>query len=199
MERKPIYSDMDNVLIAPIIDPVTDEPIDLIIRPGVKEFLEKLSVYGELNLLTAASLGWARIVLRRMGPIASLFKQVITAEDLYPIDQQLQVIRRADWLSSEDREQLYRQIQPILPPGVVFDDFPVGSDMYRLKGLATGIANLNPHLWIQVEEFTPDQPDRGGLRKAYEDFKKRNAAWRARPSIGRKDKGTTRVFERSPR
>lgn len=183
MPRKPIYVDMDNVLIAPIIDLVTEQPIDLIVRPGVEEFLQSLNRYGDLYLLTAATSGWARQVLVRVGPVVRLFKQVITGEDLFPIAHQIDVIRKVT-KSQNSREELYRTIEPILPPGVVFDDFPVGSDMFLLKGIATGIAYLNPHLWIQVDGFFPDRPDQGGLVKAFQEFRKRNASWRERPAIG---------------
>lgn len=184
--RKPIYVDMDNVLIAPVLDSEGNAK-DLIVRPGVKNFLERLSMYGDLTLLTAASREWANIVMDRLGPISKIFKNIKTGEDLFPIWQQLQVVENAQGLSDEDRETLYNEILPILPPGVIFDDFPVGSGMYRLKGHATGIAQINPHLWVQVEEFTPDAPDRGGLEKAFQEFKKRNAAWRtAGPSVGRR-------------
>jgi|SRR5579871_1263989 len=183
--RKPIYVDMDNVLIAPVLDE-EGNAIDLIVRPGVKNFLERLSMYGDLTLLTAASREWANQVLDRLGPTAKIFTNIRTGEDLFPIWQQVELIRNSRGLSDEDRETLYREIQPILPPGVIFDDFPVGSDMYLLKGHAAGIVQVNPHLWIQVEEFTAEKPDRGGLEKAFEEFKKRNAVWRARPSIGRK-------------
>jgi hypothetical protein len=158
----------------------------------VKNFLERLSMYGSLTLLTAASRAWANQVLGRLGPVTKLFKDVKTGEDLFSIWQQLEVVRKAEGLSTEDRETLYGEIQPILPPGVIFDDFPVGSGMYRLKGHATGIALINPHLWIQVEEFTPDGPDRGGLEKAFQEFKKRNATWRMRPGRNVRLEGSVR-------
>jgi len=184
MIRKPIYTDMDNVLAAPVLDPVTDEPIDIIVRPGVNQFLEKLAVYGDLCLLTSASAAWAREVLHRIGPVVRIFKNVITREDLVPIAMQMDVVDKSPGLTREDREALEEEIKPILPPGVIFDDFPVGSAMYRLKGLATGIVHLNPNLWIEVDKFLQDGVDHGGLEKAYREFKKRNAAWRARGVMG---------------
>lgn len=182
--RKPIYSDMDNVLIAPVLDRVTGDAVDLIIRPGVNEFLGNLSRYGDLCLLTAASAAWAKKVLGRLGPVTRLFKNVVTREDMDPINQQIDIVETSKGLTDADREELSREIKPILPPGVIFDDFPVGSRMYKLKGFATGIVYLNPSLWVQVEEFNQDGVDNGGLEKAYREFKKRNAAWRTRPVIG---------------
>ena len=188
MNRKPIYVDMDNVLIAPIIDPKTDEPVDLLVRPGVKKFLESLSVYGDLKLLSAASFSWVKIGLRAIGPVVRLFQEVFSGEDLFQIAQQIEVVDKAQGLTTTDREELYRQIEPILPAGVMFDDFPVGSGMYLLKGIATGIKFVNPNLWIQVDSFSPTEPDRDGLMKAYEEFQKRNNAWRGRPAMGSRKK-----------
>jgi hypothetical protein len=182
--RKPIYSDMDNVLVAPIIEHGTNDAVDLIVRPGVDEFLGNLSRYGDLCLLTAASAVWAKKVLKRIGPSARLFKDVVTREDMVPISKQIEIVEKSPGLTDTDREDLYREIKPMLPPGVIFDDYPVGSWMYRLKGFATGIVYLNPSLWVQVEEFNQDGVDDGGLEKAYLEFKKRNAAWRTRPVIG---------------
>lgn len=200
MDRKPIYVDMDNVLIAPIVDPRTGDPVDLLVRPGVKKFLESLSVYGDLKLLSAASFSWVKIGLRAIGPVVKLFQDVFSGEDLFPIAQQIEVVEKAQGLTPADREELYRSIDPILPTGVMFDDFPVGSGMYRLKGIATGIMFVNPSLWIQVESFSPTEPDRDGLPKAYAEFQKRNNAWRGRPAMGSgKKAGDRRMLARSIR
>lgn len=200
MSKKPIYIDMDNVLIAPIVDPIKDEPVDLLVRPGVKGFLESLSAYGDLKLLSAASFSWVKIGLRAIGPVVRIFKDVFSGEDLFPIAQQIDVVDKAQGLTPEDRQELYQSIEPILPPGVMFDDFPVGSGMYRLKGIAIGIMFLNPNLWIQVESFSPTEPDRDGLAKAYEEFQKRNNAWRGRPAMGSMKKAGDRlVLARSAR
>lgn len=184
--RKPIYSDMDNVLEAPVEHPVTGNPIDAHIRPGVEEFLARLTSYGDVYLLTAASRSWAAFVLRKMGPMTRFFKGIISKEDLYPIALQMEIVDKSPGLSDRDREELQRQIQPLFPPGVVFDDYPVGSDMYRLKGLATGIVYRNPSLWIQVDEYVSEDPEDRGLEKAYQEFKRRNTAWRGSPAMGRK-------------
>lgn len=198
MDRKPIYVDMDNVLIAPIIDPKNNEPVDLKVRPGVKRFLESLSAYGDLKLLSAASFSWVKIGLHAIGPVVRLFQDVFSGEDLYPIAAQIEVVDKAQGLTPEDREELYRSIEPILPAGVMFDDFPVGSGMYRLKGIATGIMFVNPSLWIQVESFSLTEPDHDGLAKAYAEFQKRNDAWRGRPAMGKKMVGD-RLLARSAR
>ena len=199
MDRKPIYVDMDNVLLAAIVDPKTEEPIDVLVRPGVKRFLENLSIYGDLKLLSSASLSWVKIGLRAIGPVTKLFKEIYSGEDLYPIAMQIEVVEKAQGLTPADRVELYQQIQPILAPGVIFDDFTVNSGMYRLKAIATGVMFLNSKLWIQVERFSPTEPDRNGLAKAYAEFQKRNDAWRGRPAMGKKMAASRLEMARSAR
>lgn len=173
--RAPIYSDMDNVLVGPIKNR-QGELIGAEIRPDAAWFLETLSRYGDVALLTSANRTWANYVLEELGPAAKFLKNVYTVEDLYPVALALEMIDRAG-LSQRDKEELYGQVAPILSPGVVFDDYPVGSWMYWLKGLATGIANINPRMWIEVEPFEAGMRDRGGLRRAFAEFLNRNSEW----------------------
>lgn len=181
MAREPIYLDLDNLLIGPIKDK-DDELVDLEIRPDASWFLEALSRYGDLFLLTSANRTWAEYALERLGDDAKRFKNVFTREDLYPIALILEMIDREE-LNKRDKEELYAQVSPILPPGVIFDDYPAGSWMYYFKGLANGIANSNPEMWIEVEPFVAGERDRGGLRRAFAEFLKRNTRWTQKPSI----------------
>lgn len=181
MDKPPVYVDLDNLLIGPIKDKDGDL-VDLEIRPDVDWFLESLGRYGDLYLLTAANRTWAEVALDRLGDTAKRFKGVYTSEDLYSIALILEMIDRGEF-SQRDKEELYGQVMPIIPMGVIFDDYPVGSWMYYFKGLANGIANLNPEMWIQVEPFVAGQRERGGLRRAFAEFLKRNSRWTRKPSL----------------
>lgn len=183
MARNPVYTDLDNVLIGPIDDP-EGSPVDLEIRPDAHWFLESISRYGELTLFTSANREWAEIALERLDPDRKLFKNVYTQEDFYGIAVQLEMIETAQGLSEADREELYAQIPAILPPGVIFDDYPRGSWMYRLKALATGVAGLDPSMWIEVEPFQAGMQDSGGLRRAFQEFLVRNKRWSLKPAMG---------------
>lgn len=183
MARNPIYTDLDNVLIGPI-DDAEGRPVDLEIRPDARWFLEAISKYGDLTLLTAANRDWAEIALEHLDPSRKLFKNVYSQEDLYGIAVQLEMIETAQGLTEQDRESLYLEIPAVLPPGVIFDDLPKGSWMYRFKALATGIAQLDPSMWIEVEPFHAGQPDSGGLRRAFQEFLVRNKAWGRKPAMG---------------
>lgn len=171
----PIYTDLDHVLIAPVHDPISGLPIDVIVRPDVAWFLESISHYGEVCLLTAAERDWAKYALSEIGDAMKLISRVYSIEDLYPIALRLEIIEKVQ--DPRDREELLAQIPPILPQGVIFDDYAEGSWMNDLKGTATGMPKTTPSMWVQVEAFTETGIDAGGLRKAFEDFLKRNAAW----------------------
>lgn len=162
-----IYTDLDQVLINPVIDPITEAVVEIIPRPDVEWFLEALSKEGEVWLLTAAQDCHAYSALDLIGPGSENIVGIISAPDLYPVSRQVEMIFDAEGLSDEDREELLRQIAPIESPGIVFDDYPAGSGMFWVKSSAVGIG---PEKWIEVEPFTSDNPDRGGLRKAYEEF-----------------------------
>lgn len=177
----PIYTDLDQVLIAPIIDPVTDLPVDLVVRPDVAWFLESISRYGELCLLSSANLDWVNFALQRLGAARKFITRVYTISDLYPIALRLEMIDKVK--DESDREQLDAQVPPLLTPGVIFDDYPVGSWMYRLKAIATGIASIDPLMWIEVAPFTSTAPDVGGLRQAFQEFLKRNVSWSKAPRM----------------
>jgi hypothetical protein len=181
MRKQPIYTDLDNVLVYAILDPKTDRPVDLVVHPDAGWFLETVSRYGDLSLLTSANLDWATYALKRLGRSAKHFSHVYTNEDLYPVAAHLEMIERAH---PRDREELHEQVASILPPGVIFDDYPVKSWMYLLKGLATGITRIDPELWITVEKFEHPQEKSMSLRRAFGEFLKRNAGWNRTPRLG---------------
>jgi hypothetical protein len=166
-----LYTDMDETLIGPVRDAVnSDLMTDFVIRPGVGEFLKALSGHGDVIVLTAASREWADYVIPKL-PGSRLLKGVVSREDLSPIAEQMAVIEESG--ATFLKEELYREVAPILPTGFMFDDFPIGSEMWRYKSLAAGIPESR---WVKVERFTPSIPDRGGLKKAYNEFLKRSKA-----------------------
>lgn len=176
-----LYTDMDETLIGPVRNAVDQDVMsDFVIRPGVGEFLKALSGHGDVVVLTAASREWAGQVIPKL-PGNSLIRDVVTREDMSPIAEQMAVIMDSG-TPHFIREDLYREVAPLFPTGFMFDDFPIGSEMWRYKSLAAGIPE---HRWVQVERFTPSIPDRGGLRKAYKEFLKRKAAMSAGVLSGR--------------
>ncbi len=165
-----LYTDLDNVLINPVMGgPFLEDVVRIEKRPDAEWFIEKLSRRGELWLLTSSMEVHARRALRVLGPVARRFSGVITREDLSFVEAQIRVVMDAR-VAEEERAELWSLVRPIAPRGPVFDDFPVGSDMFILKSTAVGIG---PEGWIEVEPFTTERPDRGGLRRAYAEFRAR--------------------------
>ena len=162
-----IYTDLDNVLINPVLDPITESVVEIVPRPDVTWFLDSLSKEGELWVLTAAADCHADKALAMLDPEGRYVSGIISAPDLYEVSRQVDVILNAQGLTDQERATLTSQIPPVGPPGVMFDDFPVWSAMYWLKASAIGIG---PERWIEVDPFTDELPDQGGLRKAYEEF-----------------------------
>lgn len=163
-----IYVDLDNVLVRSVMGgPFMHYGVQIVPRPDAEWFLRKLAGHGEPWLLTASSGDHPRRALRALGPSALRhFSGLITREDLAIVEAQIQVVLTAR-VDESERRGLWSLIDPIAPPGFVFDDFPVGSDVFALKATAVGIG---PERWIQVESFDTENPDRGGLRKAYAEF-----------------------------
>lgn len=162
-----IYVDLDETLIANVLDR-SGNSVKIIPRPGVGWFLRSLSYHGDVWLLTAANRAHAKGALRKLGPDAKHFKGILTREDMKPIEEQLDVLETPG-LSDEVRLELWNSIIPIAPPGVMFDDFEVGSSMWAMKSKAIGISEDEAR-WIQVEAYLPGSPDREGLKKAYAEF-----------------------------
>lgn len=165
-----IYCDLDNLLVNPVVGgPDLQEVVRIVPRPDAGWFLDKLSSHGEVWLLTASYGSHPGRALRTIGPAAGIFSGHITGEDLDLVKAQIHVVRSAN-VSEGERRELWSLVSPIAPPGVVFDDYPVGSDMFLLKATAVGIG---PEHWIEVEPFSDATPDRRGLRKAYREFRRR--------------------------
>lgn len=180
MPRPPIYCDMDHVLVLPIIDPFTDEAKDIEIRPDVEWFLESLSRYGDVSLMSQADRGWVNFVVSKLGKAARFLKQKISRQDLAIIDRQIERVNEKN-LPIAERDLQYLRIAPILPAGVIFDDYPVGSWMFWLKSVANGTARTGGEMWIEVDPFLETIPEMGGLRRAFAEFERRNAVWRVKP------------------
>lgn len=160
-----IYVDLDETLVANVVR--NDEVVDIIPRPGVGWFLRTLAQHGELWLLTAAHSTHARRALSKIGREAELFKGIITREMMKPIEDQLEVVLLTPGLTDEQRITLWEEIVPIAKPGVMFDDFPVGSSLWAMKSKAIGIGEDK---WIQVDAYLPGSIDRQGLKRAYSEF-----------------------------
>jgi hypothetical protein len=159
----------------------------MIVRPGAEWFIRMLSNHGDLWLITAANREHTRQALKKLGREGKLFKGVITRETMKPIQEQIDVVLETPGLTDDQRTTLWGEITPIASPGIVFDDFPVGSSVWALKSRAVSIGEDQ---WIQVEPYLPGKPDRQGLKKAYSEFvvrfgdqgptlgrRKRNLAW----------------------
>ncbi len=170
-----IYSDLDNVLINPIIDAVTQEVVSIVPRPDVDWFLRTLAGEGEVWLLTLGNRAHAERALEFTG--TEHLSGIISLEDYDPVVRQLEMIMKAQGLSNEDRAHLVSQIPPIAEPGMVFDDWGIDSDVYLVKSAAVGIG---PESWIKVEPFATGMPDEKGLLKAYQEFQRRR---RQRPGL----------------
>jgi NLI interacting factor-like phosphatase len=168
-----IYLDLDETLIGNVTDP-SGNVIEIYPRPGAPWFIRTMSQHGDLWLLTAAAREHAKRALRKLGPEARRFKGIITREDLEPVEKQIDVVLGSPEISDDVRMELWDQIKPIAPPGVMFDDFPVGPNkMYAMKSRAIGI---NDDHWIQVDGYYPGLPDQQGLKRAYSEFLSRFGA-----------------------
>jgi hypothetical protein len=164
-----IWTDLDNTLV----NPVTDEAgyvTAILPRPGVQEFLTKLGNDGQLWMLTSATREHAERAMSILHPASKVFRGIVSREDMEPVEEQLSVVLYEPGLSPDERLSLWSDIRPIAPPGPVFDNFPVDSSVFYLKAAAVGIG---PDEWIHVEHFGDGRMDRGGLKKAYLDFRKR--------------------------
>lgn len=164
-----IYTDLDQTLINPITD---DEGnvVAIIPRPGVDEFLGKLSRDGDLYLLTAASRGHAENAMRELWPASKVIKGVYSIEDMARVEAQVNAVIDDPTLDTDQMVRQWMNIQPLFAPGVMFDDYEVGSWMYLLKAASLGI---DADRWIEVEPFVSGKIDQRGLSKAYAEFRRR--------------------------
>lgn len=190
----PIYVDLDLTLSYPVYTDESKKEVDhFVFRSGALPFLEALSRHGELILLTASEGGWAKEALGERPDLGKMFSSIITMEDMALIEKQLQWIFSLAGLSESEKLGMMGMIQPISPPGIVFDDQAYGSSAWYLKSVAIGTFDLGPGLWIKVDAFSKGNPDLNGLERAFHRFKSRNALWTGRSSsssLGRKDLDT---------
>lgn len=161
-----IYTDLDETLIGNVVGP-DGNVLKIYPRPGAGWFLRSLANHGDVWMLTAAERGHAERALRKLGPEAKYLKGVLSREDMKPVEEQIAVVLETPGLSDEVRLELWDEIKPIAPPGIMFDDFPVGSSMYALKSKSLGI---DEDQWVQVEPYRVGVPDRHGLKRAYSEF-----------------------------
>lgn len=160
-----IYVDLDETLIANVVR--GNQVVEILPRPGVGWFLRTLSQHGDLWLLTAAHSSHAKRALKKIGNEAKRFKGIITREDMEPVEEQIAVVLETPGLTDEQRRALWNEIKPIAKPGIMFDDFPVGSPLWAMKSKSIGI---DENKWIQVDPYYPGQVDRQGLKNAYSEF-----------------------------
>lgn len=144
--RPNFYVDLDNTLIS---GEPQETQVVVYKRPGSHRFLNTLRGFGNVTLLTHGTIDHATEALRVTG-LSRHFKRILSREDL---------------------DRVKPGVGPRLaPPGYMFDDMPVGHWLYELKATALGIG---PDLWIQVEKFSSEYPDKGGLRKALAELVRR--------------------------
>lgn len=166
-----IYCDNDNTLTAPEWSPAGgNEIIGVLVRPKAAWFLEQLSKHGEIYVMTAATKEYALQALNKLGDARKLIKGVISREDMLSVSDKIVDIECNSELEWVEKERLYQQIEPIFPAGFIFDDYPVGGWLYRLKAKVIGIDESK---WIKVKPFGPHDPDENGLEKAYAEFVER--------------------------
>jgi len=178
---RPIYVDLDATLIDSDVDDLGNVTA-IHPRPGVGRFLEKLEKHGDLFLLTHATRPHVKNAFRAVGKPMKLFQAVVSREDMAPIIEQIEYIVNDPRLSTEERGMLYQEIQPIMPRGYIFDDQPVGSELYLIK---TATVGARPNDWIQVKPFRKGATTGNALERAYQEYLRRSGGTRAEVLSGR--------------
>lgn len=168
---RPIYIDLDSTLIDSIANRRGDVT-KIIVRPGVDTFLQNLSQHGDLILLTHAMRPHVKNAFKAIGAPSKIFAGVISREDMQPIIELIEYLANDSKLTMEERTMIYYEIESLSPRGYVFDDQPVGSELYLIKRAAVG---AKPSDWIQVKPFDYKGSDRRGLERAYEEYLHRAA------------------------
>lgn len=166
---RPLYVDLDETLIA---SSVRGGDVKIYPRPGVQKFLEQLSRHGDLFLLTHATRPHVEDAFKALGPVSGIFQGVVSREDMEPIIEQIDYIVQDPRLTMAERGMLYQEIQPIMPRGYVFDDQPVGSELYLIKSAVVG---ARPKDWIQVKAFKRGVTAGQELKRAYQEYRRRVA------------------------
>jgi hypothetical protein len=168
---RPIYADLDATLIDSIVDE-RGNVLEIIPRPGVGRFLQKLSRHGDLFLLTHATRPHVKDAFKALGPVSGLFQDVISREDMAPVIEQVDYLMQDRRLTPGEQAMLYQEIQPIAPRGYVFDDQPIGSELYLIKSATVG---ARPKDWIQVKPFNRRATAGQELERAYQEYRRRVA------------------------
>lgn len=163
----PLYVDLDGTLA------VTEQRFlrsDLVhIRPNADKFLRSLGDHGPVFILSHATLPHVERCLDLIPGSRDLLSGIFSREDLQPVEEIVdEIMQGSPWLTERQVEMLEGRIVPIAPPGVVFDDQPVGSYYYVLKSSAIGIG---PRLWIKVQSYSKPNPKDEGLARAYTKFR----------------------------
>lgn len=178
----PIYVDFDYTLSYAIYKDAAREKLSrFVFRPEAESFLKALSSYGEVVILTASIGDWARDALDDRPDLMSHVSRIIDGEDMEEVKTRIEMVAGIPGLSWKERRSMFEMIRPIAgtEPGFIFDDSPVGDELYYLKTIAIGVFSRGRDFWIQVPGFSREHPDAGGLEEAFHEFKKRNARRRA--------------------
>lgn len=176
----PIYVDFDYTLAYAIYKDIAREEVSrFVFRPGAERFLGALSVFSEVVILTASIGDWARDALMGRPELMANISRIIDGEELSKIQAQIELVLGIPGLSPTEKRSMLGMIQPIASaaPGVIFDDVPVGDELYYLKTIAVGVFPKGRDFWIQVPGFSKEHPDINGLEEAFREFIKRNALW----------------------
>jgi hypothetical protein len=167
---RPIYVDLDATLIDSAVDRYGNVT-KIVPRPGGPAFIEKLSRHGDLFLLTHAMRPHVANAFREIGPSVELFQGVISREDMASVIEQVEYLVGNQSLTDEERTMLYQEIPPLAPRGFIFDDQPIGSELYLIKSAAVG---SRPRDWIQVKPFRRSNRDKDReLERAYQEYRRR--------------------------
>ncbi len=155
-----LYSDLDETLI--FSEELPDGTLSITVRPDAADFLQTLTSYGDVWIISMGTRAHVDNALRELGRRArNAVTGIIAREDLEPVTDEIELIDELPRLRDEHRKILESEIPPLFPSGVIFDDQPVGSKLYRIKRAALGI---DADMWVQVGD------SEGGLWNAYRRF-----------------------------
>lgn len=171
----PLYIDLDFTLSYAVYKDAAQTKVSkFVFRPGAREFLEALSAYGDLRLLTASEDGWAEDALSFRPDLRRFFSRIIQRNDMDLVENQIARVFSLSGISEGEKSEMVGMIQPIAEPGVVFDDQAYGSEIWLLKSVVVGTYAMGKDLWIRVDKFTRSNPDGAGLERALYKFRSRN-------------------------
>lgn len=155
-----LYVDLDETLV--FSEELPDGTLEITVRPEAADFLQTLTSYGDVWIMSMGTRPHVENALRELGRRArNAVTGIITREDLQPVTDEIELIDGLPTLRDEHRKTLEAEIPQRFPSGVIFDDQPVGSQLYRIKRAALGI---DESMWIQVGDSNM------GLWNAYRRF-----------------------------